>query len=197
MSQIKRQPTVNLKQPTKVNIGNGKSLRSGALHEPRGPLPTKPQLLALQRIQEKAAKRVKLGMQLYRAAEVHTVNQQSLLDSFKTEQQQLKEELEQDVAQSLQAYDQWVGKIDENLTTAIRNLEGRINQLQEQWNDSKERIDTMIHRSESLMDQSRVMVNSVNKVLENKTGVPQQVPPAAQQMDQANTDQTAKDPNTT
>ena len=125
------------------------------------------------------------------------MNQQSLLDSFKTEQQQLKEELEQDVAQSLQAYDQWVGKIDENLTTAIRNLEGRINQLQEQWNDSKKRIDTMIHRSESLMDQSRVMVNSVNRVLENKTGVPQKAPPAAQQMDQANTEQTAKDPNTT
>ncbi len=196
MSQIKRQPTVNLKQPTKVNIGDGESLGSGALRKPRGPLTTKLQLLALQRIQEKAAKRVKLGMQLYRAAELHTVNHQSLLDSFKTEQQQLKEELQQDVARSLQTYDQWVGKIDENLTTAIRNLEGRINQLQKQWNDSKERIDTMIHRSESLMDQSRVMANSVNKVLENKTGVPQQVSSTPQQMDQENTDQVAKDPDT-
>lgn len=127
------------------------------------------QFEAIKRVEEEANKRVQLGMQLYRAAEAHTAHQQSLLDGFKQEQQQLKEDLEEDVTRSLHAYDQWVGKIDEDFTSALKGLQGRIDSLQEQWSQSQQRIDDMMRRSEALLDQSRTIVNLAVK----------QIPPGA------------------
>lgn len=129
----------------------------------------KRQFEALKRVEDEANKRVQLGMQLYRAAESHTAHQQSLLDGFKEDQQRLKDELEQDVTRSLHAYDQWVGKIDEDFTNALKSLESRIDTLQDQWSASQQRIDDMMRRSEALLDQSRTLVRTAVK----------QIPPGA------------------
>ena len=118
------------------------------------------QLESLRRVQEAADKRVKLGMQIYRAAEAQSARHQLLLESFKDQQRQLKEELQEDMTRSLQSYDQWVGKIDEDFTTALQHLEDRIDKLQANWAESQERIDSLMQRSEKLLDQSRSLVAS-------------------------------------
>ena len=126
-----------------------------------GPLNAKQQLDALKRVQDEADRRVKLGMQIYRAAETHTQHQQSMLDTFNEEQDQLKEELHEDLTRSLHSYDQWVGKIDEDFTSALRQLEQRIDKLQAQWNDSQDQIDKMIRRSETLLEQNRTVAAAI------------------------------------
>ena len=128
---------------------------------PDGPLSVQQQAQALKRVQAQAEQRVRLGIRLYRAAEAHTARHRSLLDEFQDEQRRLKEELQEDVARSLHAYDQWVGKIDESFTNALKGLEQRIDNLQDEWGRSQEQIDAMMRRSEALLDQSRNMVNSV------------------------------------
>ncbi|MAE67497.1 MAG: hypothetical protein CMJ18_24825 [Phycisphaeraceae bacterium] len=132
---------------------------------PRTPLDPEQQILALRRVQEAAEKRVKLGMQLYRAAESQTARQHSLYDEFKMAQQQLKKEIQEDVARSLQSYDQWVGKLDDDFNHALKNLEQRIERLQAQWDQSQKRIGEMMQRSETMLDQSRMMVGTTAKAL--------------------------------
>ncbi len=151
-------------------IRSGQLLKSGA-HQgttlpglPQGPLSPKQQLEALRRTEEAAEERVKMGVQLFKAAEQHTVRQQAMVDQIKADQEHLREEIRADVARSMQAYDQWVGKMDEDFTGALKGLEKRIDDLQAQWTKSQERIDNMMRRSESLLDQSRSMVETIVRV---------------------------------
>jgi len=152
---------------------------------PSKPLSTKQQLEALKRVQDQAEKRVKLGMRLYKAAEAHVTQRQSLIDEFKGEQARLKEELQEDITRSLHAYDQWVGKIDHDFTHAMRDLEGRIDDLQTQWGKSQRRIDQMVRRSEKLLDQSRIMVSATARSVAAVTASKQQASLPAQTAESA------------
>ena len=131
---------------------------------PRGRLSSKERLEALRRVQKEAEQRVTLGMQLYRAAEQHTVHHEALVADVKADQARLKVQLQDDIARSLQACDQWVGKIDEDFTSALKGLEQRIDNLQNQWSQSQQRINNMMRRSEAFLDQSREMVSSIADV---------------------------------
>lgn len=114
---------------------------------PRKPLTPEQQLDAISRVQSQAEARVELGLKLFKAAENHTRSQQKMLEQIKQEQQQLREQVNEDVARSLHAYDQWVGQMDENFTRSLQNLEAKIEKLQENWMATQSRIEAMIERS--------------------------------------------------
>ena len=113
---------------------------------PRRPMSSREQLEALNRVKDQAEKRVRIGVELYRATEARTDRQQAMIQTVRDEQATRTEQIEKDVARSLQTYDQWVGKIDEDFTRALRGLERRIDDLQAQWHRSQERIDALLER---------------------------------------------------
>jgi hypothetical protein len=116
------------------------------------------QLEALKRVQSQAEQRVKLGMQLFKAAEARLSSQNDVLQQIKTLQKQLREQVNQDVAKSLHEYDQWIGQIDESFTTAIRKLEEKVDAVQANIVKSETRIQGMVQRAEALLDQSRCLM---------------------------------------
>ncbi len=124
----------------------------------RQPLTPEQQMQALKRVQAQAEQRVKLGMQLFKAAEARLSSQTDVLQQIKSLQKQLKDEVNQDVAQTLHQYDQWIGQIDESFTTAIRKLEEKIDAVQSNLESSEARIQQMLERAEAMLDQSRTLI---------------------------------------
>lgn len=123
-------------------------------------LPVEQQHEALARLRVQAEQRVKLGMQLFKAAEAHTSHQQQVVDQLKHDQRQMRDQMMEDVARSLHSYDRWIGKMDEQLTQSMQRLTDRMNQLQSQWADAQQRIDAMMSRSETLLDESRSLLET-------------------------------------
>ena len=128
---------------------------------PRKPLTPEQQLDAISRVQSQAEARVELGLKLFKAAENHTRSQQKMLEQIKNEQQQLREQVNEDVARSLHSYDQWVGQMDESFTRSLQNLEAKIEKLQENWQSTQKRIEVMIERSAEMFALSHGMDNPV------------------------------------
>jgi len=127
---------------------------------PRVSLTPQQQLAATRRVQDQAEQRVKLGVQLFKAAEAHVANHQELVDGVRTEQKQLQQRLQEDVARSLHQYDQWVTQVDEGLTNRLHELEGKLDQLQRQWTETEKRIDGLMRRAETMFDQSRSLLQT-------------------------------------
>jgi flagellar biosynthesis chaperone FliJ len=116
------------------------------------------QFEALRRLQAQAEQRIKLGQQLFKAAEAQASAHQDAIEQVRGEQERLREQVQQDVAQSLHAYDQWVGQIDESFTKAIRSLEERVDTLARDWEQTQGKLDVMVRRSEALLDKSRQLI---------------------------------------
>lgn len=126
---------------------------------PRQPLTPEQQAEALKRTQAQAEQRVKLGVELFKAAEKRLTTQSDVLRQVRDEQKHLREAVQQDVAKSLQSYDQWIGRIDEGFTTALRTLENKVDAMAREWSESQQRMDEMIRRSEELLTQSRAALD--------------------------------------
>lgn len=126
---------------------------------PRQPLTPEQQAEALKRTQAQAEQRVKLGVELFKAAEKRLTTQSDLLRQVRDEQKHLREVVQQDVAKSLQSYDQWIGRIDEGFTTALRTLENKVDAMAREWSESQQRMDEMIRRSEQLLTRSRAALD--------------------------------------
>lgn len=118
------------------------------------------QLEALRRVQAQAEKRVKLGTELFRAAETQTTRQQTMIQQIKSEQESLRSELQEEVARSLNAYDQWMVKIDESFTHAMQSFEQKIASLDSHWHRTQEKIESMLNRSQALLDQSSCLLET-------------------------------------
>jgi hypothetical protein len=144
---------------------------------PRGPMSPQQQAEALRRVQSQAEQRVKLGMQLFKAAEAHVGQQRDLVQQIKADQQRLHGEIQADVARTLQQYDQWVGRIDENFTKAIRGLEERMQRIESEHGEARGRLESMVRRAEALLDQARAMLESGQSVASTASAPADVMPP--------------------
>ncbi len=117
----------------------------------REPLTPQQRLDALQRVQDQAEQRIALGKQLFKAAEARMRADGDVLKQVRREQEALREQLHREFAESLHSYDQWVGKLDENFTNALRGLERRIDAVVAELDTGRQRIDHMLRRAESLL----------------------------------------------
>ncbi len=140
-----------------TNIETGSVILNGL---PGNAMTSQEQLEALRRIQAQAEQRVKLGVQLFKAAEAKLSEQNDVLEQMKKEQSGLREQINEDFTRSLHAYDQWVGQIDENFTHAIRNLEKRMDAMESEWAKSSATINMMVKRSEEMLSQSRKLLTT-------------------------------------
>lgn len=126
---------------------------------PRRPMSTEQQAAALEKVSQQATQRVKLGQQLFEAAEAKLKAHQKLLDEINAQQSKLREQVQEDVAKSLQSYDQWMGKIDESFTKAIRELNHRLEGLEAKIDMSKGEMEAMIEKAAALLKQTQGLVS--------------------------------------
>lgn len=122
---------------------------------PRKPLTPEEQLAALDKVQAQATQRIKLGQQLFKAAEARLTQHQEVLDHIRNQQQELRDQVQDDVAKSLQSYDQWMGQIDESFTGAIRELNERLGKVEQEQQASREEMHSMVTRATALMEQTQ------------------------------------------
>lgn len=122
---------------------------------PRRPMTAEQQAVALEKVQQQATQRIKLGQQLFEAADAKLKQHQELLKDIQGQQQILRDQVQEDVAKSLQSYDQWMGKIDESFTDAVRKLNDRIDQLELRVDASRGELESMIEKATALMSQTQ------------------------------------------
>lgn len=120
---------------------------------PRQEMSVEQQLEAIRKIQSQAEQRVKLGMQLFKAAESRIAAQNDILDKVRQSQANIREKINEDVTRTLHSYDQWIGQIDESFTHALREMAERIDQLQVNSDSMQDKIDQLINRAEGLLEQ--------------------------------------------
>ena len=117
----------------------------------------------LRQVQAQAEQRVKLGMQLFKAAEARLAAQHDVLAEVKAQQSELRESIQNDVAASLQTYDQWMGKIDESFTGAIRDLTARLDQLESSFESRINQMERFAAHAQSLLDQAQKLTDQTGE----------------------------------
>lgn len=125
---------------------------------PRRPLTIQQQAVALEKVQEQAGQRVKLGQKLFEAADAKLKQHQKVLDEINDQQKILREQVQDDVAKSLQSYDQWMGRIDESFTKSIRDLSQRLDQLEDTVAGSHNEMQDMLSKAAALMQQTQMLL---------------------------------------
>ncbi len=81
-----------------------------------------------------------------------------LNEHLTNKQNRFKDEIATEVTKSIQAYDQWVGKMDEQFTHRLQDLESKLDALQAKWSDTEEKISSLTRRAETLLDTNRHML---------------------------------------
>lgn len=125
---------------------------------PRRPLSVEQQAVALEKVQQQATQRVKLGQQLFEAADARLKQHQQVLDEINDQQKILREQVQDDVAKSLQTYDQWMGRIDESFTKSIRDLNQRLDQLEERIDGPQNEMQDMLAKAGALLQQTQSLL---------------------------------------
>ena len=125
---------------------------------PRRPLTVDQQAAALEKVQQQANQRVKLGQQLFEAADARLKQHQKVLDEINDQQRILREQVQEDVAKSLQSYDQWMGRIDESFTKSVRDLTQRLDQLEERIDGSQQEMQAMVAKAGALLQQTQTLL---------------------------------------
>lgn len=118
---------------------------------PRDPLTPQQQADALRRIQAQAEERVRLGLQLLKATEGYTARQRQMIDQLRAEQEQLRQHLENDIAKTLQTYDQWMAKFDAKFTAVLQQMERRLDDLASRCDRTEQIAATLLQRVEQLL----------------------------------------------
>lgn len=130
---------------------------------PPAKLPPEEQLNALNRMNDQAEKRVKLGQQLFLAAEAQASEYKKLVDEFRGENNRLREELHTDLGKTIHSYDRWVGQMDSRFNQSLIDIEDRMSRLQQDWERAQDRIEAMLRRSEKLLDEGKRLLDEEEK----------------------------------
>lgn len=125
---------------------------------PRRPLSVEQQAAAIDKVQQQATQRVKLGQQLFEAADARLKKHQKVLDEINDQQRILREQVQDDVAKSLQSYDQWMGRIDESFTKSMRDVTRRLDQLEETVAGSRHEMRDMLAKAAALLQQTQSLL---------------------------------------
>lgn len=126
---------------------------------PRTGLTPQQQLEALARVQNQAEQRVKLGLQLFKAAEAQTNSHREILEAITAEREKFRDELSQDVTRSLHAFDQWIGQMDDTFTQAFLTLGERVDAVEQKLTDSQRHLENMVNQTQKMLDQAMALLD--------------------------------------
>lgn len=144
--------------PRRTVVKSGPSPAKLLASVPRRPMTAEQQLAAVSKVHQQADHRIKLGQQLFKAAEARLSQHQDLLDQVRTEQSTLREQVQGDVAKSLQTYDQWMGRIDESFTKAITQLNSRMEQAEQEIAASRDTMQQMLAQVDAMVRQTQQLL---------------------------------------
>jgi len=99
-----------------------------------------------------------VGVQSVKAAEAMVSESISELDALRAEQEELRQKMREEVVQSLRSYDQWVGRVERDVTEVVHLLDERLANLESKWEKMQGQLQAMVHRAEALLDQSVVLL---------------------------------------
>lgn len=119
------------------------------------PRSTRQQQQAVELVKAQAEQRVRLGVKLLKAAENQTTHQQRQFEAFKDQEQQAREQLQNDIASTLQTYDQWMARFDERFSAKLRTIEKKVESIESKWTQTEHRIMSLLGRLEALLDHRR------------------------------------------
>ena len=80
-----------------------------------------------------------------------------MVDQLRQEQAQIRQQMQEDMARSLHAYDQWIGQVKTDFDSRLDRLDRRMSDLQQQWQAMAARVESMMSRAEVLFDQARMI----------------------------------------
>ncbi|MFI4861771.1 MAG: hypothetical protein ACIAXF_13955 [Phycisphaerales bacterium JB063] len=153
------QPTPHPRSSGRTVVKQGPSPAKLLASVPRRPMSPEQQLEAVNKVQQQADHRIKLGQQLFKAAEARLSQHHDLLEQVRAEQAALRERVQDDVAQSLQSYDQWMGRIDEGFTKALERLGDRIDQTERDLAESRGEMQQMLAQVSAMMEQTQRLLS--------------------------------------
>lgn len=122
---------------------------------PARPLSPTQHKQAVQLVDKASKQRLQLGAELLHAAQAQASRAKAVFDQVRAEQNTLKEELQNDLASSLQTYDQWMAQFDQRFTARLKSIEDRVDALSDQWSAVEQRIVALVGRAETLLDHMR------------------------------------------
>ncbi len=134
----------------------------------------------LRSVQTQAEERVRLGMQLLKAADSRLNAQREVLAEVREEQGKLREQVQNDVAKSLQTYDQWMGKIDESFTRALRNITDRLETIEQQIGSKMEGLDQLCDKTQAVLAELDPSVELKSNVADQESSTPLMQTPGEQ-----------------
>ncbi|MCC7204495.1 MAG: hypothetical protein IT441_05400 [Phycisphaeraceae bacterium] len=115
-------------------------------------------LSLLSRSQDQVEQRLAVSVQSVKAAEAMVSESISELDALRAEQDELRQQMREEVVQSLRSYDQWVGRVERDVTEVVHLLDERLASLESKWEKMQGQLQAMVHRAEALLDQSVVLL---------------------------------------
>ena len=128
-----------------------------ALPSHRKTVTPKQQIETSKNVDQQAVDRIQLGLKLFKAAQAHATRQQKIIEKLKSQQEDLRQEIQKDITSSLQTYDQWMAQFDQRFTAKILQLGEKIDAMKDHWVKDHKKIETMIRRAESLLDQTKYL----------------------------------------
>lgn len=120
-----------------------------------GRLSPQEQLEAVRRLQEQAEKRLRLGRELFQAAEGLIRHYRQELEQLKQQQQELLQQMQKEIASSLRQYDQWIGQMEKDTTRRLEELTRRLAAMEAAWPELQKKVEMLLKRSGAVLEQIR------------------------------------------
>ena len=147
-------------------MNQAQSTISGSLLSqlPRGRLSTEQQAEAVQKVASQAEQRVRLGMQLFDAAESRLRTQTNAIEQLHNEHVVLQQRVSRDLGHGLQQCDQKIDDVDSQVTGALKQLEQKVDRMAAQWARTQSHLSLLARRSEALLEQNRILLEQHREV---------------------------------
>jgi hypothetical protein len=126
-------------------------------------------LKSIRQEQDKAVLRIKLGSQLLKAAETQASQTMNLVEQLRTDQQALCGKMKKDAADSITHIKTWSKQRDQDITERMDQLESRMVHMQSTWEAAEQRLARLVDRSETMFDQSRLLLEKAHIRLDQVT----------------------------
>lgn len=127
---------------------------SSVVQLPRGPLSPMQQLEALRRVQLQAEQKLKLGTQLFKAAQTTASQHLAVVEQLRREQSDLRERMREDLEQSLGRFELRLNHAENGLTQGLDKVNERLERLESEWGQMQLRMEAMAARADALLMQA-------------------------------------------
>ena len=133
------------------------------------------QLEALRRAQRQAEQRVRLGMQLFKAAEARLAAGQDVVGQVRREQDALRDEMHREREEETTNFNKRIAEVQQSTDTRLGAVERQLTKLQHEWSATQDRMGELVARCQAMLDQTRHLVGRAEQSLRESVVAPSMV----------------------